>query len=271
MEIKEHEFIQIVNYVKLHFGIDLSQKKSLIHSRLENYLIKNNYTSFSEFYSHIVSDKTGMVASILIDKLSTNHTFFFREIEHFNYLKDSVLPSLKQSEKFEKDLRIWSAGCSSGEEAYTISMIVNEFLNSEKQMWDTKMLATDISENALNKAKIAIYTEQQLVNISNYLKTKYFEKISEDKYSLKKCIRDEVIFRRFNFMNKQFPFKKKFHCIFCRNVMIYFDEPTKDKLVNKFYEMTEPGGYLFIGHSEFINKDSTKYKYISPSIYRKEK
>lgn len=270
MEIKENEFEQIVNYVKSNFGINLSQKKSLVHSRMENYLVSNGYKSFLEFYNYMISDKTGMAASILIDKLSTNHTFFFREIEHFNFLKESILPEIKEKETINRDLRIWSAGCSSGEEAYTIAITVDEFLGDKKHIWDSKILATDISDRALKKAKMAIYDEQQLVNVSKYFKSIYFNKRGPDTYQLKKYIVDEVIFRRFNFMNQLFPFKKKFHCIFCRNVMIYFDEKTKKELVDKLYEATEIGGYLFIGHSEFINKNDTKYKYVSPSIYRKE-
>lgn len=270
MEMKEKEFIKVSNYVKSNFGIDLSKKESLIRSRMENFLIESGYKSLSEFYNHMISDKTGLSVSTLINKLSTNHTFFFREIAHFNFLKEDILPKLKQEEIIKKDLRIWSAGCSSGEEAYTIAMILSEFFGNEKYMWDTKILATDISNRALNKAKRGMYCEQQLLNVSNYFKNKYFNRLNNENYKLKKDIIDEVIFRRFNFMNEFFPFNKKFHVIFCRNVMIYFDEKTKEELINKLYESTEPGGYLFIGHSECINKNNTKYKYISPSIYRKE-
>lgn len=270
MEIRENEFIKIYNYVKLNFGIDLSKKKSLVQSRMQNYLIESGYESLTEFYNHMITDKTGMSVSTLINKLSTNHTFFFREVEHFNFLKEEILPYLKQKEMINKDLRIWSAGCSSGEEAYTIAMIINEFFGNEKNIWDTKILATDISDKALDKAKLGIYKDQQLTNVSNYFKNKYFNKIDSENYKLKQRIMKEVIFRRFNFMNEFFPFRKKFHVIFCRNVMIYFDDKTKDELINKLYESTEVGGYLFIGHSEYINKDSTKYRYISPSIYRKE-
>lgn len=270
MEMKETEFVKVSNYVKLNFGIDLSKKESLIRSRMENFLVENRYNSLSEFYNHMISDKTGMSVSTLINKLSTNHTFFFREIAHFNFLKEEILPYLKQKEMNTKDLRLWSAGCSSGEEAYTIAMIINEFFGNGKHMWDTKILATDISDRALDKAKLGEYKKQQLTNVSNYFKNKYFNKSGIEDFKLKKDIMDEVIFRRFNFMNDFFPFNKKFHVIFCRNVMIYFDEKTKEELINKLYESTEPGGYLFIGHSESINKNNTKYKYISPSIYRKE-
>lgn len=270
MKIKEKEFKQIVNYVKIHFGIDLSHKKSLVHNRMENYLVHNGYKSFEDFYNFMIMDKTGEAASILINKLSTNHTFFFREEEHFDFLKQNVLPFLKDKERYSKDMRTWSAGCSTGEEAYTIAITLNEFFGEEKHLWDTKILATDISEEVLNKARTGKYSNQKLDNLSDYFKNKYFQRINKDEYMLKKIIKDEVIFRRFNFMNSVFPFRKKFHIIFCRNVMIYFDEETKKELIDKFYEMTEPGGYLFIGHSESINSYNTRYKYISPSIYRKE-
>lgn len=270
MDIKEQEFLQIVHYVKNRFGIDLSKKKTLIHNRLENYLVQNGFKSFSDFYNFMIRDKSGKTASILINKLSTNHTFFFREQGHFDFLTQVALPYFKDKEKHSKDLRIWSAGCSSGEEAYTIAMTLDEFFGQEKDLWNTKILATDISEDVLNKARIARYDDHSLENLPKYIKHKYFHRINSEDYALNKEIKDEVIFRRFNFMNEMFPFKRKFHVIFCRNVMIYFDEATKKKLINKFYEMTEVGGYLFIGHSESINGYKTKYKYVSPSIYRKE-
>ncbi|AFS77915.1 chemotaxis protein methyltransferase CheR [Gottschalkia acidurici 9a] len=270
IKMTDIEFQRIIEYVHLNFGIDLAQKRSLIHNRMQNYLVQNDFESFTEFYNYMISDKTGIAVSLLIDKLTTNHTFFFRESEHFEFLKNTVLPYIKEYEKTSKDLRIWSAGCSSGEEPYTIAMFIDEYFDKEGFLWNTKILATDICEKTLNKGKVGIYDSQSLFNVSPYWTNKYFTKIDSDRYMINNNIKDEVIFRRFNLMNNIFPFKKKFHAIFCRNVMIYFDEKTKKELIDKFYEMTEEGGYLFIGHSETINKNDTKYKYVLPSVYRKE-
>jgi len=192
-----------------------------------------------------------------------------REVDHFNLFKEKVLPQLAINSK-GKDLRIWSAGCSSGEEPYTLAMIIDEFFGMDKKWWDTKILATDISSQVLDIALEGVYTNERITTIPASWKINYFQKLKKEKSVLIPKIRNEVIYRKFNLMDKAFPFKKKFHVIFCRNVMIYFDNKTKMDLVKKFYDLTEPGGYLFIGHSESLNRNETEYQYILPAVYRKE-
>jgi chemotaxis protein methyltransferase CheR len=210
------------------------------------------------------------MASELVNKLTTNHTFFAREVQHFDFFKNKTLPDLvKQCEK-NRDLRIWSAGCSSGEEPYTLAMLIADYFGENRAMWDTKVLATDISTKVLNIAKAGIYQNEQLDSLPENWRRNYFKKLDKEKSSVADNIKSEVVFRIFNLMNEAFPFKKKFHVIFCRNVMIYFDSNTKTELVNKFYENTEHGGYLFIGHSESINREESRYKYVMPAVYRKE-
>lgn len=271
INISDKEFQHLSAYVKNNYGINLSEKKkSLVVGRLQNILLEHNFKNFSQYYDYILSDTSGEAVTGLINKITTNHTYFMREPEHFNFFKNKVLPFLENSVQGAKDLRIWSAGCSSGEEPYTLAMIISDYFGEEKLWWDTRILATDISMKVINKAKAGVYSDEQVNAIPKIWKLKYFEKIDENNWRIKESIKKEVIFRIFNLMNKSFPFKKKFHVIFCRNVMIYFDNETKDNLVNKFYEYTEPGGYLFIGHSESLNKEKTKYKYIMPAVYRKE-
>lgn len=268
--ITHKEFSQLAEYIKSNYGIHLKQEKqALVTGRLHNVLMEKNFKTFSEYFDYVVSDKTGEAATTLINKITTNHTFFMREVDHFDYFRDKVLPYLVSSIR-EKDLRIWSAGCSSGEEPYTLTMIMNDFFSDEKASWDAKILATDISNNALNKAIRGQYSREQISSLPPSWKNNYFKKISNENYILTDKIRDDVIYRKFNLMEEVFPFKKKFHAIFCRNVMIYFDSETKNELVNKFYEATEHGGYLFIGHSESLNRDAARYKYIMPAVYRKE-
>jgi chemotaxis protein methyltransferase CheR len=226
-------------------------------------------TSFSEYYDYVVSDKTREAAITLIDKITTNHTFFMREVDHFYYFRDKVLPYLVSNVR-EKDLRIWSAGCSSGEEPYTLSMIIDEFLGNEKSCWDSKVLATDISNKVLEKAIKGVYSNEGIATLPSSWKLNYLKKFDNENHILIDKIRNEVIYRSFNLMDPVFPFKKKFNVIFCRNVMIYFDNKTRMELIKKFYDSTEYGGYLFIGHSESINRDETKFKYVMPSVYRKE-
>lgn len=268
IQIKDKEFTTLVDYLLKNYGINLSKKRSLIESRMNNTLNRRGYTNFSDYLEYVYNDKTGEEISTLINLLTTNHTYFNRESLHFDYFKSTVLPWLEANNK-DKDLRIWSAGCSSGEEPYTLTMIMNEYFGKKMSLWDTKILATDISMKALNKAQQGIYGSDSISKLPNMLKEKYMTRVDDDKYSINKEIKNNVIFRKFNLMEDQFPFKRKFHVIFCRNVMIYFKQDTKQKLVDKFYQMTENGGYLFIGHSEAIHRDKTSYNYIMPSVYRK--
>lgn len=268
--ITEKEFKRLAEYIKMNYGINLkAEKQSLVVGRLSNVLMNKNFTSFSEYMDYVVADKTGEAIITLLDKITTNHTFFMREVDHFHYFRDKVLPFLFSTVK-QKDLRIWSAACSSGEEAYTLAMLVDEFFGKEKMWWDTKILATDISSNVLDIAQKAVYSKERIASLPAAWKLNYFTELDAQHVILNERIRNEVIYRKFNLMDAVFPFKKKFHVIFCRNVMIYFDNKTKDELVEKLYDLTEYGGYLFIGHSESLNRNLTRYKYVMPAVYRKE-
>lgn len=268
--ITPKEFKQLADYIKVNYGIRLKEEKeTLVTGRLYNVLIENNFNNFSDYYDYVISDRTGNAVNTLINKITTNHTFFMREAEHFFYFRDKVLPYLKNVVR-EKDMRIWSAGCSTGEEPYTLAMITDEFFGKEKMWWDTKILATDISSQVLDTAIKGIYSNESIANVPGSWKLNYFKKYDNENSVLIDKIKNEVIYRKFNLMDTIFPFKRKFHVIFCRNVMIYFDAKTKMELVNKFYDMTEYGGYLFIGHSESLIREETKYRYIMPAVYRKE-
>ncbi|AOY78206.1 CheR family methyltransferase [Clostridium formicaceticum] len=267
--ITEKEFKQLTEYIYANYGIWLKkEKQSLVTARLYNVLAQKNFKSFSQYYEYITTDQSGHAVTTLINKITTNHTFFMREVQHFYYFRDKVLPSLVSTVR-DKDLRIWSAGCSSGEEPYTLAMIIDEFFGKEKKFWDAKILATDISNKVLDRAKCGIYSNEELASLPSSWRNTYFKKQDGEKAVLKDTIRNEVIYRRFNLMDAVFPFKKKFHVIFCRNVMIYFDHKTKMELVNKFYDKIEFGGYLFIGHAESIHRAETRFKYIMPAVYRK--
>ena len=271
INITENEFLSFVKFMQEQYGINLTQKKNLIAGRLQNYLRMNSFDSFSELYDKVVQDKSGEMVTLLLNKLTTNHTYFLREIEHYNYFKDIVLPYIVKSDTMQKfDARIWSAGCSSGEEAYCIAMYLADYFKHHREKWDKKILATDISEKVLSTAFEGKYLSEHLDVLPKEWRANYFKTVDDAYSQVKEQIRQEVIFRKFNLMEEKFPFKNKFHIIWCRNVMIYFDTPTKIKLINKFYEHTEPGGFLFIGHSESIQKGETKYRYVMPAIYRKE-
>ena len=260
----------MADYIKANYGIHLKQEKmALVNGRLHNVLQQAGFGNFTDYFNHVIADKTGDAVVTLVNKITTNHTFFMREADHFRYFSDKVLPFLASTIR-DKDLRIWCAACSSGEESYTLAMLIDEFFDKEKIFWDTKVLATDISEKVLEIAKKGVYSNEGIAPLPAHWKANYFRRLSNENSVLSDKIRNEVIYRKFNLVDSVFPFKKKFHAIFCRNVMIYFDNETKIRLVNKLYDNMEYGGYLFIGHSESLNREATRFKYVMPAVYRKE-
>lgn len=268
--INEQEFRKFADYIKTNYGIHFkNEKKALVAGRLNHVLSGMNMSSLTEYMDYVAADKTGQAASAMLDKLTTNYTFFMREADHFYYFRDRVLPYLSRTVR-DKDLRIWSAACSTGEEPYTLAMIIDGFFGVEKAAWDTKILATDISPGVLAAARAGIYNKEKVAELPASWRQRYFKEYDAGNVILSEKIRNEVIFSNINLMDPVFPFKRKMHVIFCRNVMIYFDNETKDRLVERLYEITEPGGFLFIGHSEGLNRETMRYRYVMPAVYRKE-
>ncbi len=267
--ITDSEFQKLAAFIKHHYGIELKkEKKALVIGRLHKVLSAQGFDSFTEYYHYLVNDSSGKAGTELINRISTNHTYFMREAEHFVFFKEHVLPELKHR-LTTRDLRIWCAASSTGEEPYTLAMFIQDVFKEEKALWDTKLLATDISMDALEVAKHGIYTEEQVKMLPNAWKLNYFTRTPDQRFQVTHQLKGDVIFRRFNLMEPVLPFKKKLHVIFCRNVMIYFDQETKDQLVRKMYDALEEGGYLFVGHSETVNREKIPFKYVKPSVYRK--
>lgn len=254
-------------------GINLTeQKRSLVVSRLQSVLRAKGYKSFSEYCKYLKDDESGRAVEELVNRISTNHTFFYREKAHFDFFVNRALPEAMAAAKRsgDNDLRIWSAACSTGEEPYTLAMLMHETLGRNYSSWNGGVLATDISGSALEIAKRGIYPEERLNLLPKDYLRKYFVSSGPNMCSVNERIKKEVTFRRFNLMNKSFPFKKGFHVIFCRNVMIYFDQTTRDELVARLFQYTMPGGYLFVGHSESLGRERCPYSYIQPAVYQKQ-
>lgn len=268
LEMTDQEFSQLSSFVKTRYGIDLTQKRTLIQGRLTNDLRGRGINSFQEYLKLLHNDPSGTEITNLLNRLTTNLSYFLRENEHFDFMTKTILPYWDRTSK-TKDLRIWSAGCSAGQEAYTTQMVIHEYFGPRKSLWDTTILATDISAKAMNKAKAGVYTHDELKDIPPAWKSKYFVPAGPDSLQVCDKIRREVVFRPFNLMDP-FQFKKPFDLIFCRNVMIYFDTDTKKQLVKKFYDWTVPGGYFFISHSESLNSLGSQFKYVHPAIYQKQ-
>jgi len=265
----DDEFFRIYRLLKERYGIDMSRKKEIVQGRLENYIHTNGYQNYSEYLYALAADKTGKLEQELVNILTTNHTFFMREFEHFEYLKRVVLPQLRISEERRRDLCIWCGAASTGQEPYMLAMLLKEFFGLEHDKWDTKVLATDISMEALNHAVKGVYDKEQIEELPDAWKRRFLKPIDGDsQFEITKEIKDEVLFRRMNLMD-EFPFKRRMHIVFLRNVMIYFDKETRDELIAKVYEVMEPGGYLFVGRTETIDRNNTPFRMIQPSIFRK--
>ena len=265
--IKDDEFNAITSYIKKNFGVNLTNKRPLIEGRLSNYIADLGFDNYMDYFEYAKNDKVNDEMTMLINKLTTNHTYFFRENEHFEYYKDHVLPWVEKGLR-AKDLRVWSAGCSSGQEPYTLAMITLDYLGANAGSWDHTILASDISNKVLTIAKNGVYTREELGEVPHSWIKKYFTAYDDQKFTVSDGLRKSVAFRNFNLLDP-FNFRKPFQCIFCRNVMIYFDMPTKNGIINKFYDALEPGGYFMIGHSESLSSCDHRFKYIKPSIYQK--
>ena len=267
LTISDKDFKRLYQFIQANFGINLSQKQQLISSRLSSTVEARGFTDFGPFVDKLLKERNPQDLELVLNKLTTNYTFFMRETEHFQFFQNTILPDLVRRHQRDKVLSIWSAGCSSGEEPYNISIHIKEFLGPQAKDWDTRILATDISQNVLAKAKQGTYELPDAIPAD--WKRKYFVRSKGNLYSVAPILRDNVIFQTFNLMDP-IRFKRKFDVIFCRNVMIYFDQSTKDALVNRFHEATVPGGYLLIGHSENLSKNAP-YVTLAPSTFQKRR
>ncbi|MGE0642100.1 MAG: protein-glutamate O-methyltransferase CheR [Nitrospira sp.] len=250
-------------------GISLGdQKQSLLASRLSRRLRDLGLATFSEYYAHVMGDSTRDEFTKMLDLISTNKTDFFREPKHFDYLRDQILPEMTAG----KCIRIWSSACSTGEEPYTIAMTLYDAVSDPSQ-WDFKILATDLSTRVLAKAAAGIYDEERVRDVPADTVRRHFLRgrgKSEGQLKVKPHLISMIRFQRLNLMDDHYPIKSPLDLIFCRNVMIYFDRPTQEKLINKFHNYLRPGGYLFIGHSESLQWVSHRFHPLAPTIYRRE-
>ena len=268
MQLSDSDFQRMVRFMHDNYGINLTKKRQLINNRLALSLKNQGYSSFTEFVDQLISKKDSHQIDFVLSKLTTNYTYFMREKDHYDFFMNVILPDITKKNEAKKVLSIWSAGCSTGEEPYNISMCLKEYFGASAGAWDTRVLATDISPRVLSQAKDPAYEMPN--DIPSSWKTRYFVKRNDGSglYTVTPEIRKNVIFRTFNLMDP-IRFKLNFDVIFCRNVMIYFDHPTKDALVNRFYNATKKGGYLMIGHSENLSKDCP-YKMIRPATFQRK-
>jgi chemotaxis protein methyltransferase CheR len=268
IRMTDEEFDRIRALVKTNTGISLGDnKRDLVVSRLSQRIRKLRLDSFSQYLQVLEQAGDGGELVNMINRITTNKTDFFRENHHFNYLKETVLPEIAAGK--ERRVRFWSAGCSSGQEPYTLAITLQEFF-AGKPGFDVRILATDLDTNMLHMADEGIYQAEQLSPVHPDLVRKYFNKLSGNMYQVKPVLRSMLTLRKFNFItNLSYKIKVPLDVIFCRNVMIYFDAQEKADVVQRFAGALKPRGYLFVGHSESLMMAKDTFINVGPTIYRK--
>ena len=264
-------FATFKNFIESNLGIKIPpSKKIMLESRLSKRLRALNMSSYEEYCEYVFSEE-GFAREVqqLIDVVTTNETDFFRENKHFEILATQLLPELV-IEKQIQDLNVWSVAASTGQESYTLSMVLEEFY-SHNPSFRYRILGTDISEKVLRIAETGIYTENQTKKIPIPMKMRYCMKSRNHEAQtirFKPEIREKIKFGRMNLMDEKYPIKKKYHIIFCRNVFIYFDRTTQKKVLERIYSHMAPGGYLFMGHSENIGNIQLPLSSVASAVYK---
>jgi chemotaxis protein methyltransferase CheR len=265
-DLNPKQFQKISDMVYRTAGINLKEgKEALVRARLMKRLRFLGMNRVEDYIEFIDSDQgTGEVAA-LIDVMTTNKTSFFREVDHFHFLREQVLPGLNMPR-----VRFWSAACSSGEEPYTLAILLREHL-LEVERKDVRILATDISRRMLDKALQAVYPQDVVGEVPLPAYRKYFSARHNDRSGSCQVAAEARALVHFTYLNLMdpWPMKGLFQVIFCRNVMIYFDKPTQQELINRFWDYLEPGGHLFVGHSEGLSSVKHRFRYVRPAVYQK--
>jgi chemotaxis protein methyltransferase CheR len=261
--LRERDFLRIAHLAHQLFGLDLrNDNQDFVAARLGRMVRELGFESFEQYCDYLLADRSGTAAATLVDRLTTNHTAFFREPAHFDFLRETVLPALDA----RSNINIWSAGCSSGEEPYSIAIAILEA--APRLATKTRIHATDISTRMLRRAAAAVYSADRIAAIPAFLRNCHFVHAGEPTaFRAAPQVRSLVDFTRFNLMDP-FP-ATRYSAIFCRNVMLYFDRATHRSLVERFTAQLEPGGFLFIGHSESLAGIDHSLEPAGPAIYRK--
>ncbi len=266
-ELKQRDFELIRDLAYRKFGLDLRQgKERLVSSRLGKHIRAGGFASFDEYFRHVSSDSTGEALIAMIDSLTTNHTSFLREQQHFQFLTGTVLPAYLNRSKLD----IWCAASSTGEEPYSILLSIANELGSRRTP-DVRIQASDISTRVLTIARKGIYSDERVAGLPAGWLSRYFlrgQGKSQGFYRVKPDLAAKIEFRRVNLMDP-FPNSAAYQVIFCRNVMIYFDQKTQEDVVNRLGACLEPGGYLFVGHAESLTSIRHDLQYVQPAVYQK--
>jgi chemotaxis protein methyltransferase CheR len=267
--LSEVDFNYICKIAYQYCGLDIRPgKEGLVQSRLTKLMRQLEIHSFKEYCRYLEKDLEGQALSAMVDCLTTNHTSFFREEQHFRFLASKIMPVIEE----RQEINIWSAACSTGEEPYSLAFALLEYFRERGGSTPTiRILATDISNRALAIARKGVYQAEKLSNVPQTIVQRYMLRgtgASEGLLLVKPQVKDLIEFRRLNLM-EAFDSVGDYPLILCRNAMIYFDEVTQEKVIARFYQRLEAGGYFFVGHSESLNRIKQPMSYVCPATYRR--
>jgi chemotaxis protein methyltransferase CheR len=267
--MSKKNFIKISEVIYTHSGIVLKDiKEDMVYSRVSRRIRSTACRGFDDYLIMALKQDSDEFTHF-VNAITTNLTSFFRESHHFDFIQNTAIPEWK-SDSHRKKLRIWSAGSSTGEEAYSIAITLSGQIPSH---WDTKILATDIDTNVVAQGRTGVYSSSCVSSLSSKLLSQHFDKVTTDgtdKFQMKKSLRDVAFFKPLNLL-QDWPMSGLFEMIFCRNVVIYFDKSTQKVLFDRFADMLVLGGYLIIGHSESLYKLSDRFTSVGSTVYRKVK
>ena len=265
----DQHFKRLRRFITAHTGIVLSDaKKDLVYGRLSK-RVRNQFAGSFDAFCDAIDNGDNEEREFLINAITTNLTAFFRENHHFEFLKQQLIPELLRQNVSQRRIRIWSAGCSTGEEPYSIAMALREAV-PDINRWDIKILATDLDANVIAHGREGIYSAARISELDKERSKKWFQRgtgANNGLVRIKQPLRDMVVFRRLNLL-QPWPMKGPFDAIFCRNVVIYFDKATQSQLFQRYADILVPGGHLFIGHSESLYKVSNRFAPLGHTVYR---
>lgn len=264
MKLEKVDFEKIREFMRELYGIDLTKKYELVKNRLSKFAKEQNYSDLQTLVDEILVNPS--MLEELVNRLTTNYTYFMRESKTFLMMSELLIPEMKKDKILKNHLKIWSAGCSSGDETYSVAISLEEM----KKDFDYSIYGTDISTEMLEFANKGEYKSESLKLINKSIMSKYFDMLENDNFRVKSTLAANIYFSQINLMLPWKSYYSRFHIIFCRNVMIYFPIDVQNRLIEKFYNSLLPGGYLIVGNSEIGPTKHEKFKYMYQSIYKKE-
>lgn len=266
IRLNDMEFQYFVQFIGKQYGINLEKKRILIECRLAKELERYHLSDFGDYIRLLEQDKDGKIQGEMLNRLTTNYTYFAREPEHFKYIWNEILPKWAKK-NLSLPFRVWCAGCSTGEECYTLAMLFEDY-RKQVPAFSYSITGSDISGEVLDEAKRAVYSMREYESVPENWRENYCEIIDDKYFRLSPWLKEKVSYRRENLL-KPSAGRQRYDLVMCRNVMIYFSQESRSKLLEYLEKSLNPGGYLMVGHSELISGRETTMESVHTAVYRK--